>query len=109
MNYEKALDELFSAIEYSEQNTHEIFEIIETVSVDVDNELSSKLMDAMNLIQSHDIYTQKIQRVINFICTENNIDSSKYNIASSAKHIHGDDNSETMSADDIEALLKQMA
>lgn len=108
MNYEKALDELFSAIEYSEENTHEIFEIIETVSADVDGALSSKLLDAMNLIQSHDIYTQKIQRVINFICLENNIDSSKYNIASSAKHLHGD-NSETMSSDDIEALLKQMA
>ena len=104
MNYEKALEELQSVLEHSEKSSHEIFEKLETLS----NVSSTEVDEIVHLIQSHDIYTQKIQRVMNFICEEHNFEDSKYCSAPSAKHIAGDEN-EVMSNDDIEALIKQMA
>lgn len=104
MNYEKALEELKSVLEHSENSSHEIFEKLESLS----NTPASEISEIIHLIQSHDIYTQKIQRVMNFLCEDNNLDSSKYCSSPSAKHIDGDIN-DVMSDEDIEALIKQMA
>ncbi len=103
MNYENALEELQNVLEHSEKSMHDIFEKLETITC-----CEKEVSEIMSIIQAEDIFTQKIQRVMNFICEENNLDSSKYSISPSAKHIEGDDN-DTMSHDDIEALLKQMA
>lgn len=74
------------------------------------------LMNVMDIMQYQDIHRQKIERVINIMRAlstylnslfEGRIDDSKR--VSSAQHIVGDTHNETVSEDDIEALLAQFA
>ncbi len=69
-------------------------------------------MSIMDMMQYQDIHRQKIERVINIMRAlsnymnklfEGKIDDEKR--VSSAKHIHGDDNSDVVGDDDIEALI----
>lgn len=108
MDYKHALDELQSAIEYSKNSTLEMFEKLEVISSHADEKVIGEINDVINLIQSQDIFTQRIQRVMNDICEEHGIDSSAYHIAPSAKHLDGDED-EVLSNDEIEALIKQMS
>lgn len=74
------------------------------------------LMNVMDIMQYQDIHRQKIERVINIMRAlssylnslfEGRIDDSKR--VSSAQHIVGDTHNETVSEDDLEALLAQFA
>ena len=58
------------------------------------------------LLQNQDLHRQKIERVVNFVCEKNNIDKTQYNLAPSAKNI--DSSEDTLSADELESLIKQM-
>jgi len=69
-------------------------------------------MSIMDMMQYQDIHRQKIERVINIMRAlsnymnklfEGKIDDEKR--VSSAKHIHGDENSDLVNDDDIEALI----
>ena len=66
----------------------------------------NKISDIFGLLQHHDLHRQKIERVVNFVCEKNDIDKSQYNLAPSAKNIDSSD--ETLSDDELEALIKQM-
>ncbi len=68
----------------------------------------------MDIMQYQDIHRQKIERVINIMRAlikymnklfEGNIDDEQR--VQSARHIHGDENNEVLSDEDIEALLNQ--
>jgi hypothetical protein len=73
-----------------------------------------EIMMAMDIMQYQDIHRQKIERVINIMRAlikymnrlfEGKIDDTKR--VKSATHIHGDENEEIVSEDDIEALIAQ--
>jgi hypothetical protein len=72
------------------------------------------IMNVMDIMQYQDIHRQKIERVINVMRAlsrymntlfEGKIEDEKR--VSSATHIHGDTHTDTVDADDIEALLEQ--
>ena len=79
------------------------------------NEITSeKIFTAMDIMQYQDIHRQKIERVINIMRAlikymnklfEGNIEDEQR--VQSARHIHGDENNEVLSDEDIEALLNQ--
>ena len=69
-------------------------------------------MMTMDIMQYQDIHRQKIERVINIMRTlvkymnklfESKIEDEKR--VKTAKHIHGDENDELVSEDDIEELI----
>jgi len=75
-----------------------------------------EIMNVMDIMQFQDIHRQKIERVINamralskYMSTlfEGQIDDDKR--VASAQHLHGDDNEDLASEDDLEALLAQFA
>ncbi len=75
-----------------------------------------EIMNVMDIMQFQDIHRQKIERVINamralskYMSTlfEGQIDDDKR--VASAQHLHGDDNDDLASEDDMEALLAQFA
>ena len=118
MTYEKLIKELCDVIKESEKNAISIYENIENVD-NVLNELNipvhqaKKLQEyisnSFGLLQHQDLYRQKIERVVNYVCETNNIDSSDYNLASSAKYISGDESSdENISDEELEDLIKSM-
>lgn len=74
--------------------------------------IAMNCMSIMGMMQYQDIHRQKIERVINIMRAlsnymnklfEGQIDDERR--VSSAKHIHGDSNSELADEDDIEALI----
>ena len=79
------------------------------------NEITSeKIFTAMDIMQYQDIHRQKIERVINIMRAlikymnklfEGSVEDEKR--VQSARHIHGDENNEVLSDEDIEALLDQ--
>ena len=114
MKYEELIKELCDVIKESENNAALIYENLEAINETVDsydviehdkNKVKSKVSDSLGLLQHQDLYRQKIERVVNFVCESNNIDKSQYNLAPSAKSINSEDN---MSADELEELIKQM-
>ncbi len=116
MTYEELIVELCDVIKESEINSISIYENLEKIDSklleeNINNSEIKKLRDLISksfgLLQHQDLHRQKIERVVNYVCEHNNIDSSKYNIASSAKHIAGDDN-ETVSNEELEELIKSM-
>jgi len=85
--------------------------VIETLQMSGDD-----IMNVMDIMQFQDIHRQKIERVINamralskYMATlfEGQIDDDKR--VASAQHLHGDDNDDLASEDDMEALLAQFA
>jgi len=106
----------FPHIKTFEKELNEIKETIKKVEEIVDrNEITSeKIFTAMDIMQYQDIHRQKIERVINIMRAlikymnklfEGSVEDEKR--VQSAKHIHGDESSDVLSDEDIEALLDQ--
>jgi Glu-tRNA(Gln) amidotransferase subunit E-like FAD-binding protein len=115
MTYEELIAQLCEVIKESEVNAQLIYdnaESLEQVINDLEiashkkDKIVSKISDIFGLLQHQDLHRQKIERVVNFVCEKNDIDKTQYNIAPSAKNI--DSSAETLSDDELEALIKQM-
>ena len=115
MKYEELITELCDVIKESENNAIMLYENLESITQNVNDlsilghekeKINSKVSESLGLLQHQDLYRQKIERVVNFVCDHNNIDKSQYNIAASAKNI--DANDENMSPEELEELIKQM-
>ncbi len=116
MKHEELITQLCEVIKESELNAVEIYDKLEGITSIVESlnlpmheskKIKNLISDSMGLIQHQDLHRQKIERVVNAVCETNNIDSSKYNLASSAKHISGDNNSDILSASELEALISE--
>ena len=105
----------FPGIKTFRQELEQIDEMIEKVkaSIKSNEETQDKVMTAMEIMQYQDIHRQKIERVINIMRAlikymnklfEGKVEDDKR--VKSASHIHGDE-SESVSDEDIEALLEQ--
>ena len=117
MTYEELIRELCDVIKESETNSISIYEDLETIGtlvnkMKVPSEDAKKINDLISnsfgLLQHQDLHRQKIERVVNYVCEHNSIDSSEYNIASSAKFIAGDTASDNVSNSELEDLIKNM-
>ncbi len=117
MTYEKLIKELCDVIKESEINSISIYENLENIDSQLDKfdipthelkKLHELISNSFGLLQHQDLHRQKIERVVNYVCETNNIDSSKFNIASSAKFIAGDNNCEVISDEELEELIKSM-
>ena len=115
MSYEELIAQLCEVIKESEINAQVIYDNTESIEKMIDeselpnhkkDKIINKLSDILGLLQHQDLHRQKIERVVNFVCEKNNIDKSQYNLAPSAKNI--DSTEDTLSEDEIEALIKQM-
>lgn len=115
MSYEELIAQLCEVIKESEMNAQLIYDNIESIEEMISNselplhkkdKAINKISDIFGLLQHHDLHRQKIERVVNFVCEKNDIDKSQYNLAPSAKNI--DSCEETLSDDELEALIKQM-
>ena len=115
MKYEELIAQLCEVIKESENNAQLIYdnaEMIDNVIEELDiplhkkNKISDVISNIYGLLQNQDLHRQKIERVVNFVCEKNDIDKSQYNLAPSAKNIDSSD--ETLSADELELLIKQM-
>lgn len=118
MKYENLITQLCEVIKESEVNAVEIYDKLEQITSLLDEckipmhtkeKFTNLISDSMGLIQHQDLHRQKIERVVNTVCELNDIDSSQYNLASSAKHLAGDETSDLVSDAEIEELIKQMA
>lgn len=116
MTYEELIKELCDVIKESEMNAISIYENLEKIDSEIDNyeipthnlnKLHELISNSFGLLQHQDFHRQKIERVVNYVCEKNDIDSSDFNIASSAKHIAGD-SSNVVSDDELEELIKSM-
>jgi len=105
----------FPKIKTFKEELEKIDEMIEKVKVAINSneDTQDKIMTAMEIMQYQDIHRQKIERVVNIMRAlikymnklfEGKIDDKDR--VKSAKHIHGDE-SESVSDEDIEALLEQ--
>ncbi len=82
------------------------------LSSDLDT-IDNIIMDIMATMQYHDIHRQKIERVINNMRSISKLMNQTLHIvdediAPSAKHIAGDDTSDLVSEDELEALIASM-
>lgn len=118
MKYENLITQLCEVIKESELNAVSIYDNLEEIATFVDSskmalvkkkKIKDLIFESFSLIQNQDLHRQKIERVVNAVCEHHDIDSSLFNIASSAKHLKGDDTTDLVSEDEIEALIKQMA
>jgi predicted site-specific integrase-resolvase len=79
------------------------------------NDEDMKLFEAMELMQFHDINRQKIERVMSIIrkltTYLNNLfeEDEGYEEIAIAKHIHGDDASDLVSSEDMDALIAEFS
>lgn len=114
MKYEELITQLCEVIKESEVNAVEIYDKLESILSILDNiklpmhesdKIKKLVSDSFGLIQHQDLHRQKIERVVNAVCETNNIDSTQYNLASSAKHIAGDATSDLLSEEELEALI----
>jgi hypothetical protein len=117
MTYEELIKELCDVIKESELNAIAIYDNLEAVNDTISKlnipshelkKVDEFISNSFGLLQHQDLHRQKIERVVNYVCETNNIDSSRYNIASSASFIAGDDNSDIVSNDELEELIKSM-
>ncbi|AXH14540.1 hypothetical protein [Malaciobacter mytili] len=117
MKYEELIKELCDVIKESEHNACKIYEDFEFIQSTIESfdlsirekeKISEKISNSLGLLQHQDLHRQKIERVVNFVCEKNNIDKSLYNLATSAKTIGPCDCNDTISDDELEALIKQM-
>ena len=115
MRYEELITELCEVIKETEIDSERIFDNTDEISNIIDNikiplhkreKLKDLLSNIYGLLQRQDLHRQKIERVVNFVCDKNDIDKGQYNIAPSAKNI--DSCEDTLSADELELLIKQM-
>jgi flagellin-specific chaperone FliS len=76
---------------------------------------NTKLFEAMELMQFHDINRQKIERVMSVIKKLSTYlnglfeDETDYHEVAVAKHIHGDSNSDLVDSDDLDALINEFS
>lgn len=81
--------------------------------IDRTNAENAQLFEAMELMQFHDINRQKIERVMSVIkklsTYLNNLfeDETDYHDVATAKHIHGDVNSNLVDEQDLDALIAE--
>jgi len=81
--------------------------------IDRTNAENTQLFEAMELMQFHDINRQKIERVMSVIkklsTYLNNLfeDETDYHDVATAKHIHGDVNSNLVDEQDLDALIAE--
>ena len=115
MRYEELITELCEVIKATEIDSERIFDNTDEISNIIDNikiplhkreKLKDLLSNIYGLLQRQDLHRQKIERVVNFVCDKNDIDKTQYNLAPSAKNI--DSCEDTLSADELELLIKQM-
>ena len=115
MRYEELITELCEVIKETEIDSERIFDNTDEISKIIDNikiplhkreKLKDLLSNIYGLLQRQDLHRQKIERVVNFVCDKNDIDKAQYNLAPSAKNI--DSCEDTLSADELELLIKQM-
>jgi hypothetical protein len=115
MQYQELIAELCDVIKDSENNALAIYNNLESINEKVNTlsilehekeKINSKVSESMGLLQHQDLYRQKIERVVNFVCEHNNIDKEQYGFASSAKNI--DSSSEVLNDDELAALIKEM-
>lgn len=114
MKYEELIHELCDVIKQSENNATKIYENLQNIddvtsSLDLleyqKERIQHQVSEAMGKLQHQDLYRQRIEKVVNFVCEKNDIDKSQYNLAGSAKSIDSDDN---LSEDELEELIKNM-
>lgn len=117
MKYEELIKELCDVIKESEHNACKIYEDFEYIQSTIESfdlsirekeKIIEKISNSLGLLQHQDLHRQKIERVVNLVCEKNNIDKSLYNLAPSAKTISPCDCNDTISDDELEALIKQM-
>lgn len=117
MTYEELIKELCDVIKESELNSISIYNNFEELNSSLEDldipihkrkKIDELISNSIGLLQHQDLHRQKIERVVNYVSETNNIDVSQYNIAASAKHIGGDDSSDVVSDDELEALIKSM-
>ncbi|WP_141049302.1 hypothetical protein [Aliarcobacter cryaerophilus] len=115
MRYEELITELCEVIKETEIDSERIFDNTDEISKIIDNikiplhkreKLKDLLSNIYGLLQRQDLHRQKIERVVNFVCEKNDIDKTQYNLAPSTKNI--DSCEDTLSADELELLIKQM-
>ena len=115
MRYEELITELCEVIKETENDAERIFDNTDEISNIIDNikiplhkreKLKDLLSNIYGILQRQDLHRQKIERVVNFVCDKNDIDKTQYNLAPSAKNI--DSCEDTLSADELELLIKQM-
>ena len=115
MTYEELIAQLCEVIKESEVNAQLIYDNTESIEEIINgselplhkkDKMIDKISDIFGLLQHQDLHRQKIERVVNFVCEKNDIDKGQYNLAPSAKNIDSSD--ETLSDDELEALIKQM-
>lgn len=116
MTYEELIKELCDVIKEGESNSIAIYDDLEKIGNNLaelkiplheENKINDLISNSMGLLQHQDLHRQKIERVVNYVSETNNIDISEYNISNSAKFIAGD-SSDTVSDDELEALIKSM-
>lgn len=116
MTYEELIKELCDVIKEGESNSISIYDDLEKIGSILEeqdipmhqlNKIQDLISNSLGLLQHQDLHRQKIERVVNYVSEEKNIDISEHNISSSAKHIAGDA-SEVVSDDELEALIKSM-
>lgn len=117
MTYEELIKELCDVIKESEINSVSIYENLEELNSKMDSfdipvhektKIQDNISNSLGLLQHQDLHRQKIERVVNYVCEKNNIDSSEYNISASAKTISSEDTEDFMSQDELDALIKSM-
>lgn len=117
MTYEKLIKDLCEVIKESEHDSISIYDnlenidnIISTLNIPLHQtrKIKELISDSFGFLQHQDLHRQRIERVVNYVCERNNIDSSEYNLASSAKNITQSDSSDIVSSDELEKLIKSM-
>ncbi len=117
MTYNELIKELCDVIKESELNSVSIYENLENIESQMNNynlpvnelnKIKELISNSYGLLQHQDLHRQKIERVVNFVCEKNDIDTKNLNIASSAKHISGNESSDVVSNDELEDLIKSM-
>ena len=105
------VSQLCEVIIESEQMTNEVMDHLDIILGKLDNLTDSKDLQSeidsirnnvhitLESMQAQDIHRQKIERVVN------NLDPKNGKFANSAHHLQGDDNSDLVSADELEALI----
>lgn len=115
MRYEELITELCEVIKETENdaqgifdNADEISNVIEDIKMPLHKreKLKDMISNIYGFLQRQDMHRQKIERVVNFVCDNNNIDKSQYNLAPSAKIIYAGEDS--LSSDELEELIKSM-
>jgi mevalonate kinase len=105
------VSQLCEVITESEEMTNEVMDHLDIILEKLDNLTESKDLQSdidsirnnvhitLESMQAQDMHRQKIERVVNSLDPENG------RFAKSAKHLQGDDNSDLVSPDELEALI----